>query len=169
MQRAAAAVAAMKGSIEREDLHQMETFSQLKTIRILLQAHARRVAARLAAHTSISGQASPALQLGCSWAPTPACCDPWALCWLRAASPHGNSSPPPAGACGLGCSSSSACLHRGEAAAVAQQLLELPFVPLEAGRLRMCSAQAQHLHPALLDRLPRVSLASLRVTEVSSQ
>lgn len=39
-QRAAAAVAAMKGSIEREDLHQMETFSQLKTIRALLQAHA---------------------------------------------------------------------------------------------------------------------------------
>lgn len=89
VQRAAAAVAAMKGSIEREDLHQMETFSQLKTIRTLLQAHAR-----------------------------------------------------------------------GEAAAVAQQLLELPFVPLEAGRLRMCSAQAQHLHPALLDRLPRVLSAA---------
>jgi hypothetical protein len=40
-QRAAAAVAAMKGSIEREDLHQMETFSQLKTIRALLAARAR--------------------------------------------------------------------------------------------------------------------------------
>ena len=40
-QRAAAAVAAMKGSIEREDLHQMETFSQLKTIRALLAARTR--------------------------------------------------------------------------------------------------------------------------------
>lgn len=40
-QRAAAAVAAMKGSIEREDLHQMETFSQLKNIRALLAARTR--------------------------------------------------------------------------------------------------------------------------------
>ena len=40
-QRGAAAVAVMRGSIEREDVHQLETFSQLKTIRQLLQAHAR--------------------------------------------------------------------------------------------------------------------------------
>ncbi len=41
---------------------------------------------------------------------------------------------------------------------MAQLLLELPFVPLEAGRLRMCTAQARQLHPALLDRLPRVGI-----------
>ncbi len=40
-QRGAAAVAAMRGSIEREDVHQLETFAQLKTIRQLLQAYAR--------------------------------------------------------------------------------------------------------------------------------
>lgn len=48
------------------------------------------------------------------------------------------------------------CLRRGDAAAVGQLLLELPFVPLEPARLRMCTVQAQQLHPALLDRLPRV-------------
>lgn len=55
-QRAAAAVAAMKGSIEREDLHQMETFSQLKTIRALLQAHTR-----WEAQPSSAGQRHPAI------------------------------------------------------------------------------------------------------------
>jgi hypothetical protein len=45
---------------------------------------------------------------------------------------------------------------RGDAAAIGQLLLELPFVPLEPARLRMCTVQAQQLHPALLDRLPRV-------------
>ena len=39
---------------------------------------------------------------------------------------------------------------------MAQLLLELPFVPLENGRVRMCTAQARQLHPALLDRLPKV-------------
>ena len=43
VQRGAAAVAAMRGTIDREDTHQLETFSQLKTIRSLLQAHARCV------------------------------------------------------------------------------------------------------------------------------
>ncbi len=47
-------------------------------------------------------------------------------------------------------------MHRGDAAAIGQLLLELPFVPLEPARLRMCTVQAQQLHPALLDRLPRV-------------
>jgi hypothetical protein len=47
-------------------------------------------------------------------------------------------------------------LPRGDAAAIGQLLLELPFVPLEPARLRMCTVQAQQLHPALLDRLPRV-------------
>jgi hypothetical protein len=47
-------------------------------------------------------------------------------------------------------------LPRSEAATVSQLLLELPFVPLEPARLRMCTVQAQQLHPALLDRLPRV-------------
>ncbi len=46
--------------------------------------------------------------------------------------------------------------RRGEGGAVAQLLVELPFVALEAGRVAMCSAQACSLHPALLDRLPKV-------------
>ena len=46
--------------------------------------------------------------------------------------------------------------RRGEGGAVAQLLVELPFVALEAGRVAMCSAQARSLHPALLDRLPKV-------------
>lgn len=39
--RGAAAVAALRGSIEREDVHQLESFAQLKVVRQLLQAHAR--------------------------------------------------------------------------------------------------------------------------------
>lgn len=39
--RGATAVAALRGSIEREDVHQLETFAQLKTVRQLLQAYAR--------------------------------------------------------------------------------------------------------------------------------
>lgn len=47
---------------------------------------------------------------------------------------------------------------------MAQLLLELPFVPMEPGRLRMCTAQAQQLHPALLDRLPRVRQIDVAMT-----
>lgn len=46
--------------------------------------------------------------------------------------------------------------YRGEGGTVAQLLMELPMVPLEAGRVAMCSANARTLHPALLDRLPKV-------------
>mmetsp|Transcript_19713 Transcript_19713/g.59561 ORF Transcript_19713/g.59561 Transcript_19713/m.59561 type:complete len:809 (-) Transcript_19713:69-2495(-) len=87
--RGAAAVAALRGSIEREDVHQLESFAQLKVVRQLLQAHAR-----------------------------------------------------------------------GEGGTVAQLLMELPMVPLEAGRVAMCSANARTLHPALLDRLPKVLAAA---------
>lgn len=40
--RASAAAAALKGSADEEDRHELETYGQLRTVRALLQAHRRR-------------------------------------------------------------------------------------------------------------------------------